>query len=194
MDTRRFGAKLHQNIGSALRERAAAIDIAVASATAAKRPWVLDPVLIDRSPPRAALARDLLGREPAALRLNAAEFAALANGQTPAEFASAHSTVVALSGATDVVASAGHMAVLGNGHELMARITAMGCAASSLVAACLAVEDDPSLASVAGVLILGVAGEIAGEAWKGPGSFAVAILDALYHLEPGELAARAKVS
>jgi hydroxyethylthiazole kinase len=63
-----------------------------------------------------------------------------------------------------------------------------------LVTACLAVEDDPWLASIAGVSILNVAGEIAGEVWKGPGSFAVAILDALYHLEPGELAKRAKVS
>jgi hydroxyethylthiazole kinase-like sugar kinase family protein len=41
--------------------------------------------------------------------------------------------------------------------------------------------------------MLGIAGETAG-AWQGPGSFAVAILDALYHLEPGALAARAKIS
>jgi hydroxyethylthiazole kinase len=67
----------------------------------------------------------------------------------------------------------------------MARVTAMGCAGSALVAACLAVESDPWLASVAGMLILGVAGEIAGETSEGPGSFAVAILDALYRLEPG---------
>jgi hydroxyethylthiazole kinase-like sugar kinase family protein len=44
------------------------------------------------------------------------------------------------------------------------------------------------------MLILGVAGEIAGEASEGPGSLAVSILDALYRLEPGVLAARAKVS
>ena len=83
---------------------------------------------------------------------------------------------------------------LANGDPLMARVTAMGCAGSALTAACVAVEDDPWLASVAGMLLLGVAGEIAGEVWKGPGSFAVAILDAIYHLEPGVLVARAKVS
>jgi hydroxyethylthiazole kinase len=182
------------NLGTFDRARASAIDIAVAAATAAGRPWVLDPVLIDRSPPRAELARELVKRRPAALRLNAAEFATLANGQSPAEFAAANSTVVALSGATDVVAAAGQAASLANGHPLMARITAMGCAGSALVTACLAVEDDPWLASIAGVSILNVAGEIAGEVWKGPGSFAVAILDALYHLEPGALAKRAKVS
>jgi hydroxyethylthiazole kinase len=182
------------NLGTFDRERAEAIDIAVASATAAKRPWVLDPVLIDRSPPRAALARELLKRKPAALRLNAAEFAALAGGQTPAEFAAANSAVVALSGATDIVAGDDRQASLANGHPLMARITAMGCAGSALVAACLAVESDAWLAAVTGMLILGVAGEIAGEASEGPGSLAVSILDALYRLEPGVLAARAKVS
>jgi hydroxyethylthiazole kinase len=182
------------NLGTFDRERAEAIDIAVEAAEAGRRPWVLDPVLIDRSPPRAMLARQLLKRRPAALRLNTAEFAELAGGVTPREFATAHSTVVALSGATDVVVGDGRAASLRNGDSLMARITAMGCAGSALVAACLAVEDDPWLASVAGMLTLGIAGEIAGEAWKGPGSFAVAILDALYHLEPAALAKRAKVS
>jgi hydroxyethylthiazole kinase len=182
------------NLGTFDRERAGAIDIALASATAAGRPWVLDPVLIDRSPPRAALARELLKRGPATLRLNAAEFGALSGGQEPAEFAAVNPIVVALSGATDVVAGNGREVLLDNGDPLMARITAMGCAGSALVAACLAVESDPFLASIAGMLILGVSGEIAGEAGKGPGSFAVAILDALYHLEPGVLAARAKIS
>jgi hydroxyethylthiazole kinase len=182
------------NLGTFDRERAEAIDIAVASATAAKRPWVLDPVLIDRSPPRAALARELLKRKPAALRLNAAEFTTLAAGQPPEDFAAANSTVIGLSGAADIVAGNGRQASLANGHPLMARITAMGCAASALVAACLAVEKDSWLAVAAGMLIVGVAGEIAGETSEGPGSLAVAILDALYHLEPDALAKRAKVS
>jgi hydroxyethylthiazole kinase len=155
---------------------------------------VLDPVLIDRSPPRTGLARALLKRKPAALRLNAAEFAALSGGQAPADFAAANSTVVALSGATDIVVGNGREGSLANGHPLMARITAMGCAGSALVAACLAVESDALLAVVAGMSILGVAGEIAGEASEGPGTFAVAILDALYRLEPNVLSARAKVS
>src|SRR5688572_7436671 len=52
------------NLGTFDRERAAAIDIAVAAAQSTKRPWVLDPVLIDRSSPRANLARALLGKRP----------------------------------------------------------------------------------------------------------------------------------
>ena len=40
-------------------------------------PWVLDPVFVDRAPPRTAFARELW-RGPAAVRLNRAEFSALA--------------------------------------------------------------------------------------------------------------------
>jgi hydroxyethylthiazole kinase len=186
------------NLGTLDRERAEAVDIAVAAAMADRRPWVIDPVLIDRSPPRAALARELVGRRPRALRLNAVEFSALANrpmnAESLADFAKTNATIVALSGATDFVADGARFTSLANGHPLMARVTAMGCAGSALVAACLAVEDDGFLASLAGLLILGVAGEIAGAGAEGPGSFAVAFTDALYRLEPVALIERARIS
>jgi len=76
----------------------------------------------------------------------------------------------------------------------MACITAMGCAASALIAACLAVEADAWRASLGGLLMLGVAGEIAGEKAEGPGSFAVGIFDALYRLDAATLIERAKVA
>jgi hydroxyethylthiazole kinase len=181
------------NLGTFDRERAAAIEIAVAAAQQANRPWVLDPVLIDRSPPRAELARALIRKRPNVMRLNSAEFSAL-DGQDVAPFAAQTGTVVALSGATDVIADGLRCAAVLNGDPLMARVTAMGCAASALVAACLAVEYDAFIAACAGLLILGVAGEIAGGQVKGPGSFAVGILDALHGLDPATLVERARVS
>ena len=66
-----------------------------------------------------------------------------------------------------------------NGHPLMARVTAMGCAASALVAACLAVEADAFARPPPALLTFGVAGEHRGGARAGPGSFAAAMLDAL---------------
>ena len=48
-------------------------------------PWVLDPVFIDRSPARAAYARSLADRKPAAIRLNRPEFAALADSEPDGE-------------------------------------------------------------------------------------------------------------
>jgi len=182
------------NLGTFDRERAEAIEIAVGAVTAAGKPWVLDPVLIDRSPQRAELARTLLARRPAALRLNAAEFATLSDGKDREAFAAAHSAIVALSGPTDVIFGGGRLVSLANGHPLMACITAMGCAASALIAACLAVEADAWRASLAGLLMLGVAGEIAGEKAEGPGSFAAGIFDALYRLDAATLIERAKVA
>ena len=48
-------------------------------------PWVLDPVFIDRSEPRAAYARSLVAQKPRAIRLNRAEFVALSGTEPDGE-------------------------------------------------------------------------------------------------------------
>jgi len=185
------------NLGTFDAERREASGIAIAAAHEHKRPWVLDPVFVDRSPARAAFARDLVKRGVRVVRLNQAELAALAHGATREDaiaYARATGVVVALSGAADLVTDGTRAITIGNGHPLMARVTAMGCAGSALVAACLALEPDALLASAAALIALGVAGEIAVEKSAGPGSFAIAIIDALAALDAPALLARAKVS
>ena len=49
-------------------------------------------------------------------------------------------------------------------------------------------------AAACGLLAVGIAAEVAGEAAAGPGSFATAFLDALYTLDAGTLAARARLA
>jgi hydroxyethylthiazole kinase len=75
----------------------------------------------------------------------------------------------------------------------MGRVTAMGCASAALVTAALAVERDALLATAAGLLAFGVAGEIAASRARGPGSLAVEIIDALHGLDRDTLRARARV-
>jgi len=75
----------------------------------------------------------------------------------------------------------------------MDRVTAVGCAASALAGAFLAVEDDPFAATVAALLVVGVAGEVAAETARGPGSFVPAFLDAVYALDAATLAGRARL-
>jgi hydroxyethylthiazole kinase len=174
------------NLGTFDPERRDAVDIAI-SAAGNRIPWVLDPVFIDRAPARAAYARMLVAKAPRAIRLNAAEFTAL-SGVEPsvdavAGYAREHHTVAGLTGATDFVTDGGRRVHISNGHPLMGRVTAMGCAASALVAACLAVEADPWRATAAGLLLLGVAGEVAAVRARGPGSLAVEIIDALHNLD-----------
>ena len=185
------------NLGTLDRERRAAIPIALEAAAAGGKPWVLDPVFCDRSPGRAELARALLDRAPAVVRGNAAEIAALANAAPDAagydRFAGAHRTVLAVTGPTDIVSDGARRVTLANGHPLMARSTAIGCAGTALIAACLAVEADPLRAAAAGLTILGVAGEIAAARARGPGSFVPELIDALYLLDRRALVAAAKL-
>jgi hydroxyethylthiazole kinase len=76
----------------------------------------------------------------------------------------------------------------------MSKVTAMGCAGSAVLAACLAVEADALRAATAGLAIIGVAGELAAERSSGPGSFAVAIIDALHGFDAATLIARARIN
>src|SRR3989304_1733181 len=69
------------NLGTFDRERREGSGTGVAGAPRGTVPWVLDPVFVDRSAPRASFARVLIGRGPQVLRLNRAEFSALAGGE-----------------------------------------------------------------------------------------------------------------
>lgn len=185
------------NLGTFDRERREATLIAVETAARAGVPWVLDPVFIDRSAARAAFARDLVARGPAVVRLNHAEFETLSGAaptrETLAAYARAHKVVVALSGETDLVTDGARLVAIANGHPLMARVTAMGCAVSALVAACLAGGADPLHAAAGGLVYAGVAGERGAQTARGPGSFAVNILDEIHALDAAALTAAAKV-
>ena len=182
------------NLGTFDPERRAAADMAIVEIRAASRPFVFDPVLIDRSPPRAAYARGLLSHRPTAIRMNAAEFTALSGEGSPQAFAKQQHTIVAITGETDVVTDGERTFSISNGHPLMARVTAMGCAESALVAAAVAVQPDALMAGGAALLMIGIGGDIAGEAANGPGSFGVHFLDALFNLDPATILERAKVS
>jgi hydroxyethylthiazole kinase len=102
--------------------------------------------------------------------------------------------VVALTGDNDIVTDGARRAMIANGDPLMALVTGMGCAGSALVGAALAVETDAWLATNAALITLGVAGEVAAAATRGPGRFASWILDALHGLDRATLRARIKVS
>jgi hydroxyethylthiazole kinase len=186
------------NLGTFDRERKSAIETALQVANARGVPWLLDPVFIERSQARAEFARALLARKPAVVRLNASEFAALSGGAADeaaaVRFAQTHGTIVALTGEIDAVSGGRQRLRIANGDPLMGQVTAMGCAGSALVCAALAVETDPFIATVAALAAFGIAGEVAAREARGPGSFAIAIVDALHNLDRAQLRAHLKVS
>jgi hydroxyethylthiazole kinase len=131
-------------------------------------------------------------------RLNAAEFETLARTGSDdgavIRYAGERELTVALTGAADLITDGHQQRRIGNGHEWMALVTAMGCAGSAMVAACLTVEKNSVLAAASALLALGVAGELAAERARGPGSFAIDIVDALHHLDKAALISRARAS
>ena len=185
------------NLGTFDKERRDALDIALEVARDDGVPWVLDPVFIERSEPRAELARSLAQKEPRVVRANAAEFGALIEAEPVADaldrFALDHITVAACTGPVDLVTSGAKRVRIENGHAFMGQVTGIGCAETALLCAMVAVEDDGFVAAAAALLAMGVAGEIAAERAAGPGSFAVALLDAIASLDGGAIEQRARI-
>jgi len=186
------------NLGTFDAGRRAATGIAIETANNNGKPWVLDPVFIDRTARRSAFARDLIAFKPRAIRCNRAEFEALAGvvpeGGALARYALHTGAVVGLTGAIDLVTDGARLAAIANGDPMMARITAMGCAASALVTAALAVSGDAWAATAAALLWIGVAGDIAAKTAVGPGSLTVNLLDALYRLDADTLITHARLT
>jgi hydroxyethylthiazole kinase len=74
-----------------------------------------------------------------------------------------------------------------NGHEWMAKVTGTGCLSGAVIAAFLAVEDEPFAAAASAMLTIGVAAELAAPHARGPGTFEPALLDALAALSPQDI-------
>ena len=169
------------NLGTLDPAMRAAMKTALGVAEACSLPWVLDPVFADRSAGRAAFATELLARQPAALRLNEAEAAAV--GADHMNAARLGGKIVALSGEIDLISGPSETCEIDLGDPLMRQVTAMGCALGAVIAAFIAVSDDRFHAVCGAVHVFGAAGSLAGSRAAGPGSFVPAFLDALFSLD-----------
>jgi hydroxyethylthiazole kinase len=182
------------NLGTLDETRRQSIPLAIEAARKAGRPVCIDPVFVDRSPLRCAYARDLLALRPDLVRLNRFEMEALFPDRKPAEELIASGTVFAVTGEEDKIESRGEDFRLRNGHPLMGRVTATGCAGGAVLAAFACVERDIALAAACGLSVFNIAGEIAAERARGPGSFVPELLDALYGLSQRDIETRLKTA
>ncbi len=174
------------------------------------KPIVFDPVGAGATGFRTATAKQLLGPGGiAVVRGNASEIASLAGnaGRTKGVDSLDESLQVAdaagsllescktivVSGAQDVVIGSSRRCVLGNGCTMMTRVTGMGCTATALIGAFLAVQPDPFLAAAHAMAVMGIAGQTARLQSGGPGSLRTNFLDALYNLDQAVLAASLRV-
>jgi hydroxyethylthiazole kinase len=198
------------NIGTLSADWVVAMRAAAERARRLGVPWALDPVGVGATTVRNIVAADLAGRGPAVIRGNASEILALAGTGTRTkgvdsthgtktaidaarEIARRTGATVAITGATDYVTDGTRLAALNNGHPMMPRVTGMGCTATAIIGAFLAVERDAFRAVIGGLTVLGVAGEIAAARSPGPGSLQLHLLDTLYALDGATLAERARI-
>jgi hydroxyethylthiazole kinase len=72
----------------------------------------------------------------------------------------------------------------------MSKVTGMGCMATAITGAFLAVNQNILLGCAHAAILMGVAGEIVAEKCKGPGSFKIEFLDTLYSLSFNEIEER----
>jgi hydroxyethylthiazole kinase len=201
------------NIGTLSPSWVDAMLLAGRAANAHGVPVVLDPVGAGATAYRTQTAKRILGEvDVAVLRGNAGEVATLVGveaevrgvesigtGGDPAELAREAARtlglVASVTGPVDHVSDGKDVIAIANGDPLMASITGTGCMSTALTGCFLAVNRERAFEAAAEALVaFGIAGEDAAHDAKGPGSFHVALYDALAALDPATLDERARVS
>jgi hydroxyethylthiazole kinase len=199
------------NIGTLSPAWAASMEKAATRAGALGTPWVLDPVGVGATPYRTRIAAGLASLRPSVIRANASEILALAGpagGPTRGvdsshaaedamgaarEIARTLGTVVAVTGTVDHVTDGERLLRVRNGHPMMTRVTALGCAASAIIGAFLTVTDDPLHAAAEALAVFGLAGERAAAASAGPGSLRWQLIDQLAVLDQAAVQAGVRI-
>lgn len=200
------------NIGTLSDDWVAAMLVAGQAASERNTPIVLDPVGAGATRLRTEAAQRILGQTRVSIvRGNASEILALGDETattkgvdaihgvdqaeaTAAALATSLGTVLAITGPIDLITDGHRLLRVANGHPLLPTVTGTGCSATALVAAFAAVDDDPVAAAATALAYFGLAGEMAGAESRGPGSFMINLLDALYLMTPEQLADGCRIS
>ncbi len=206
-----FAGALVINIGTLSEHWIKAMLIAGRKANAAGVPIIFDPVGSGATSLRTATSKRIIqDLNIAVIRGNASEVLSLASAgtvtkgvdslhdvdqatETARQVAEELKTTVAVTGRVDLITNGRRVIRCQNGHPLMSSVTGTGCAATAAIAAFAAVTKDSVEAASAGLAFFGLAGEKAAAKTKSPGSFMIALIDALYEITPEELQAEAKL-
>lgn len=174
-------------------------------------PIVFDPVGAGATPYRTAVAHRILSEcSPSVIRGNASEIMCLANEQATTKgvdstnasiaaldagrrLASEAKSVVVISGGIDYITDGTIAYTVGNGSPLMTKVTGMGCTASAITGAFVAVNPNPLLAATNAMTTMGVVGELAAIKSSGPASMQMAFIDGLCNIAGPVLEQKAKV-
>jgi len=213
---------LDLNIGTLNQQTTPSMFLAGKKANTLNHPIILDPVGAGASKLRTETALRLLEEVKfTVVRGNSSEIKALACGNAftkgvdanladkvtdenladaiifVQDFAKKLHSIVAVTGAIDLVANANVVYIIRNGHPMMSQITGSGCMLTALIAAYLAANPDHALeATAAAVSAMGLCGEMAYERYlrhhAGNASYRNYLIDAIYQLDGNQLKSGAK--
>lgn len=163
-------------------------------------PVIFDPVGVGATPYRTKVAQQIIEEcKPSVIRGNASEVMALTNAnlktkgvdstvssnlalEAAKKLALATQAIVVVSGETDYITDGTKVTTLTNGAEIMTKVTGMGCTATAIIGAFTGAEKDLFTATVSAMAVMSIAGEMASELAKGPGSMQLNFIDELYKL------------
>ena len=186
--------------------------MAIEKANQLNKPWVLDPVGEGATPYRNEVFGRLMAQKPAAIRGNASEILSLAHANTAftkgvdstarsedaiyaaKQIHEKYGSIVCISGETDIVAGNGKLSFIRNGSALMTKVTGLGCSATAVIGAFIAVTDDKQEAVCAAMSLFSICGELAAQQSNGPGTLQVNLLDKLYNITEDEFIATLRMS
>lgn len=182
--------------------------LALKAANSKGIPVILDPVGAGATSYRTKTARSILNQgRVTVIRGNASEIVSLNENQVLTKgvdsllnasdyqeqaklLASKKECIVWMSGQTDIITDGQSSIFVGNGHSLMSKVTGMGCTATAMTGVFLAVNQNRLLGCAHAAILMGITGEIAAKKCKGPGSFKLEFIDALYTLSLNEIEER----
>jgi hydroxyethylthiazole kinase len=188
------------NIGTLSRQWIVAMHAAMFRARELGKPIIIDPVGAGATQFRTRTSLDLITRtNPQVIRGNASEIKALIDSSAYTKgvdstesarhvldqayrLAEHYKCVVVVSGATDYIVNSRQHITVKHGHPLMTKVTGLGCTATALIGAFMAVNRDAMQACAHAMTVMGIAGEKAAAIAQGPGTLQLHLLDALYNL------------
>ena len=206
-----FAGSLVLNIGTLSDPWIDSMLLAGRKAASQNTPIILDPVGSGATTLRTTSAKKILKECGASiLRGNSSEILSLGTdisttkgvdathsvaetADTAAGLARELTTTIAITGPVDMITDGSRVVRVENGHPMMPYVTGTGCSATAVIGAFAAVEHDMVSAAAGGLAFLGLAGERAGSVADGPGSFMIALLDALYAITPEDLQKGSKI-
>lgn len=193
------------NIGTLSPRWVEAMILAAKAAKAKGIPIIIDPVGAGATPYRNEVCAKLLETaNPSVIRGNASEIMAMENAaiktkgvdssqssdsamDSAKNLAKKYKCIVSISGKTDHLTDGENVISLEGGSDMMPKVTGLGCTATALTGAFVAVNNNTLEAAASAMAVMGIAAEMAEEEAAGPGTLQLHMLDAFYNMNEDDV-------